>query len=172
MHAVLASLAVALAGFASAAEAAPGEFRAKVVGVSDGDTITVLHDRRPEKVRLHGIDAPEKGQPFGDRAKQFTADLAFGREVAVYVTGQDRHRRIVADITLPDGRRLNRELVRAGYAWWYRRYSSDQALGELEAQARAGRHGLWADPHAIPPWQWRTRRGGAATAATGPASAR
>lgn len=165
-------LAAVLAAFATLAAAAPGEFRGTVVGVSDGDTLTVLHDRRPEKVRLHGIDAPEKGQPFGERAKQVTAEAAFGREVTVRSTGHDRYGRLVAEVFLPDGRHLNRELVRAGYAWWYRRYSGDPTLGELEAQARAARRGLWADPHAIPPWEWRARRGGTVTLSTGTVPAR
>lgn len=165
-------LAVALAALLSLAAAAPGEFRGRVIGVSDGDTLTVLHERRREKVRLHGIDAPEKGQPFGERAKEVTAQLVFGREVAVRSTGQDRHGRTMAEVILPDGRHLNRELVRAGYAWWYRRYSTDRTLGALEAQARAARSGLWADPRAIPPWEWRARRVGAAIPTTGRVPAR
>lgn len=132
------------------------EFRGKVVGVSDGDTITILRDRRPEKVRLHGIDAPEKGQPFGERAKQFTSSLAFRREVTVRVTGHDRrYGRAVADVVLLDGRSLSRELLRAGYAWWYRQYSTDRSLEDLERQARVARAGLWTDAHPISPWEWR-----------------
>jgi len=131
------------------------EFRGKVVGVSDGDTITVLRDRRPEKIRLLGIDAPEKGQPFGERAKQFTSSLAFRREVTVRVTGHDRYGRTVADVVLLDGRSLSRELVRAGYAWWYRQYSTDGTLEDLERHARGARAGLWTDGHPVPPWEWR-----------------
>lgn len=151
-------LAFLLAALVSVAAAAGGEFRGRVIGVSDGDTITVLRDRHPEKIRLHGIDAPEKGQPFGERAKQFTSERAFGREVSIRVVDHDRYGRTVAEVILADGRSLNRELVRAGYAWWYRRYSSDRGLGDLEAQARAARSGLWADAHAVAPWEWRARR--------------
>jgi endonuclease YncB( thermonuclease family) len=129
--------------------------RALVVGVTDGDTITVLHNGRSEALRLHGIDAPEKGQAFGERAKQFTSGLAFGRSVAVHVRGRDRYRRTIADVFLPDGRNLNQEVVRAGYAWWYREYSADQRLGVLETEARAARRGLWADPNPQRPWEWR-----------------
>ena len=108
-----------------------------MVGVTDGDTITVLRNGRHEALRLHGIDAPEKGQAFGERAKQFTSGLAFGKTVVVRVKGRDRYGRTIGDVSLPDGRNLNQEVVRAGYAWWYRRYSADQRLAVLEAEARA-----------------------------------
>jgi endonuclease YncB( thermonuclease family) len=133
------------------------EFRGRVVGVADGDTITVLHDGRAEKIRLYGIDAPEKGQAFGERAKQFTSGLAFGQTVAVRVRDHDRYRRTVGEVTLPDGRSLNEELVRAGFAWWYRRYSRDPRLAHLEQEARDAHRGLWADPHPVPPWDFRRR---------------
>ena len=151
MLVALATLWLALAIVASGAE----QFRGRVVGVSDGDTIIVLRERHPEKIRLQGIDAPEKGQPFGERAKQFASRLTFDREVTVRVNGRDRYRRTIAEIVLPDGRSLNQELVRAGYAWWYRRYANDSVLANLELQARADRAGLWAGPNPVPPWEWR-----------------
>jgi hypothetical protein len=136
----------------------------------------VLHDRRPQTIRLNGIDAPEKGQAFGNRAKQFTAELAFGQVVQVIVRDHDRFGRAVADVILPDGSSLNHELVRAGYAWWFRRYSTDRALQALESEARHARRGLWADAEPVAPWKWRqTQRDGAggspAEAATPPARA-
>lgn len=82
-----------------------------------------LHAGRFEVVRLHGIDAPEKGQPFGAGARAFTAGLAFGKTVVVQIHDRDRYGRTVADVVLPDGWRLNQQVVRAGYAWWFRRYS-------------------------------------------------
>jgi endonuclease YncB( thermonuclease family) len=148
-------LALLLAGLVSVATAATPAFRAKVVGVTDGDTITVLRAGRPEKIRLHGIDSPERGQPFGARAKQFTARLASDQEVTVRVTDRDRYGRTVADVFLPDGRNLNQEIVRAGYAWWTPRYSRDPVLAALEAAARKARVGLWADPHPQAPWDWK-----------------
>ena len=90
------------------------EFSGKVVGVSDGDTITVLQNRTPIKVRLHGIDCPEIGQDFGSRAKAFTSELVFGQVVKVVPRDTDRYGRTVADVILADGRILNHELVRAG----------------------------------------------------------
>jgi endonuclease YncB( thermonuclease family) len=101
------------------------------------------------------VDAPERGQPFGARAKQFVSALAFGKTVSVAQRGLDRYARTIGDVTLPDGRNLARELVRAGYGWWFRRYSADSRLASLEAQARAERRGLWVDPNPTPPWEWR-----------------
>ena len=99
------------------------DFCGRVVGIADGDTITVMHDGRGEKIRLYGIDAPEKGQAFGNRAKQFVSSLAFGKEAKVEVKDYDRYGRTVADVILPDGRNLNHEIVKAGFAWWYRKYA-------------------------------------------------
>ena len=147
-----------LVALALATGVAAAEFHGQVVGVTDGDTITVLHDGRPEVVRLNGIDAPEKRQAFGERAKQFTASLAFGKTVSVRSRDRDRYGRTIGDVTLSDGKSLSQEMVRAGYAWWFRRYSADSRLANLEAQARAAHTGLWADPNPVPPWEWRRAR--------------
>ena len=142
-----------------AGTAAAEEFAGRVVGVTDGDTLTVLHGGRAETVRLQGVDAPEKRQAYGDRARRFVADLAFDRTVTVKGTGRDRNGRLLADVILPDGRSLNQALVRAGYAWWFRRYSRDGRLAQLEEEARSGRRGLWADEAPEAPWDFRGRRG-------------
>ncbi|MEJ5250763.1 MAG: thermonuclease family protein [Chthonomonadetes bacterium] len=134
---------------------ARGDFTGKVVGVSDGDTIEVMRAGRAVRVRLHGIDCPESRQAFGTRAKQFTSELVFGKTVAVQVYGTDQYGRILGEVILPDGRSLNRELVRNGYAWWYRRYSNDPVLQQLEDEARRERRGLWRDKNPIPPWEFR-----------------
>jgi endonuclease YncB( thermonuclease family) len=144
---------------AGAAEAE--EFAGRVVGVTDGDTLTVVRSHHRETVRLQGVDAPEKRQAYGERAKRFTADLAFDRTVTVRATGRDRNGRLLGEVVLPDGRSLNQELVRAGYAWWFRKYSRDGRLARLEEEARAGRRGLWADRAPEPPWDFRGRRVGA-----------
>jgi endonuclease YncB( thermonuclease family) len=134
------------------------DFTGKVVGVTDGDTLTVLHDNKPEKIRLNGIDCPESGQPFGTKAKQFTSDLTFGKIVTVQVRDRDRYGRTVAEIILPDGRSLNREIVKAGFAWWYQKYApGDANLKAFEAEARQERRGLWQDANPIPPWEWRAK---------------
>ena len=134
------------------------DFTGRVVGVSDGDTITVLSKGKPERIRLHGIDCPEKRQAFGNRAKQFASELVFGKTVTVQFVDRDRYGRTVGVVLLPDGRSLNHELVRAGLAWMYRRYTNDQSLSDLEEEARVAQRGLWADPHAVPPWEWRIMR--------------
>jgi endonuclease YncB( thermonuclease family) len=131
------------------------EFKGRVVGVTDGDTIKVLHVNQVETVRLVGVDAPEKRQPYGDRARRFTADLAFDRTVTVVTSGRDRNGRLLGEVVLPDGRSLNQELVRAGYAWWFRKYSRDVTLARLEEEARQGRRGLWADETPQAPWEYR-----------------
>ncbi len=139
-------------------------FEATVIRVADGDTPTVLRDRTQTRIRLHGIDAPELDQPLGTRAKRFTAELARGKLVRVEPTDRDRRGRLVAEVILPDGRDLNRELVRAGLAWWFRRDApKDQELARLEAEARAAHRGLGVDPHPVPPWEWRRPPSKAAT---------
>lgn len=132
------------------------DFTGTVIGVSDGDTITVLYQGYPEKIRLQGIDCPEKAQAFGQRAKQFTSDLAFGRVVTVRgLEKRDRYGRILGEVILPDGRSLNHQLLQAGFAWWYRKYSYDVQLEHMESEARKSRQGLWVNPNPIPPWEWR-----------------
>jgi len=126
----------------------------KVVGVSDGDTITVLHDGIAEKIRLYGIDCPEKRQAFGKRAKKFTSSMVFGRIVEARPITTDRYGRTIAWIYV-DGACLNEELLKAGLAWHYKRYSSEKHLAELETQARQKKAGLWNDPYSIPPWDFR-----------------
>ncbi len=119
----------------------------------------MLHNGQGERIRLHGIDCPEKRQAFGNRAKQFTSTLVFGNTVTVQVMDRDRYGRTVGEVLLPDGRSLNRELVKAGFAWWYWRYApDDETLAQLEREARRTKRGLWADPNPIPPWQWRMMR--------------
>jgi len=124
-------------------------YTGKVVGITDGDTLKVMHAGEPQRVRLWGIDCAESRQAFGTRAKQFTSQLAFGRQVKVVARDIDRYDRTVGEVILPDGRSLNHELVRAGLAWWYRQYAAnDRTLENLEREARAAKRGLWveADP--------------------------
>ncbi len=116
----------------------------------------MLHNGKGERIRLHGIDCPEKRQAFGNRAKQFTSGRVFGKTVTVTVMDVDRYGRTVGEVILPDGKVLNHELVRAGLAWWYRKYAPDDGtLAQLEADARAAKRGLWADAEPVPPWEWR-----------------
>jgi micrococcal nuclease len=129
----------------------------KVVGVSDGDTITILVNGRSQvKIRLYGVDCPEKAQAFGAKAKQFTSDQVFGKQVRVISHGADRYGRTIGEVLLENGASLNKELVRNGFAWWYRQYApKNTELQSLEQQARTARRGLWADPRPLPPWVFR-----------------
>jgi len=140
-----------------AAWTAWADFTGKVVAVADGDTVSVLRDGTTTvKIRLNGIDCPEKKQAFGTRAKQFTSSLAGEKQVKVIEKGQDRYGRTLGEVILEDGRSLNHELVRAGMAWWYRRYApKHKELEALEKEAREAKAGLWADADPVQPWAWR-----------------
>jgi micrococcal nuclease len=136
----------------SSSEAA---YTAKVVGVADGDTITVLRGTTQIRVRLDGIDCPEGGQDFSNRAKQFTSSLVFGREVLIEPRDIDRYGRTVARVFV-DEKDVSVELVTAGFAWHFTRYSSDPVLAKAEVDARSAKRGLWADPYVIAPWEFRS----------------
>jgi len=137
----------------------PVEFTGLAVRILDGDTIEVMHGGKPERIRLPGIDCPEKSQAFGNRAKQFTADLVGKQTVTVQVKDRDRYGRTVGVIVLSAGRTLNQELVRAGLAWWYKQYAAgDTVLQKLEEEARAAKVGLWVDPSPVAPWDFRHRK--------------
>jgi endonuclease YncB( thermonuclease family) len=88
-----------------------------VVSVLGGDTIEVLHTQRPERIRLSGIDCPEKGQANGKRAKQAASELVFGKEVTLQTHGKDKYGRTIRDVILPDGMSLNQQLVKEGWGW-------------------------------------------------------
>lgn len=135
------------------------DFEGKVVSITDGDTISVIHNGVPEKIRLNGIDCPEKGQAFGAKSKQFTSDMAFGKIVTVKEHGRDKYGRTIGDVFLPDGTNLNKELVKDGFAWWYYQYSDDKEIEQLEQEARVSREGLWSDPDPISPWNFRHNPG-------------
>lgn len=139
-------------------------FIGPVTRISDGDTFAMLVDtpsgKREVKVRLDGVDAPEAHQEFGARAKEFTAshlfDIDHGKTVKVLFCDMDRYGRIVGQVHLPDGKILNREIVAAGYAWWFQKYAPKASeLRDLQEQAKAAKKGLWADPNPVAPWDWR-----------------
>jgi len=132
-------------------------FTGKVVGVADGDTVSVLRDGRSVRVRLEGIDCPEKGQDFSQRAKQFTSELTFGKEATVEVRDVDRYGRLVARISV-GGQDVSVALVRAGLAWHFTKYSRDPVLADAEQVARAARRGLWEQGSPTPPWEFRQLR--------------
>jgi micrococcal nuclease len=129
-----------------------------VVGVADGDTITVrCGDSPQQRVRLTEIDAPEKGQAFGQRAKQVLSGLVYDRQVELVSRGTDRYRRPLVVLML-DGRNINLEMVRQGMAWCYIEYLTDESCLGLQEKAQSARVGLWRDPDPQPPWEWRKAR--------------
>ena len=143
------------------ASSAFADFSGPVVSVLDGDTIEVLHNKRPERIRLSGIDCPENGQAYGKKAKQAAASLVFGKEVTLQTYGKDKYGRTIADVLLADGSNVNHSLVKDGWCWWYRKYAPrNTELEELEKSARDEKNGLWQDPAPIPPWVYRKARRG------------
>src|SRR5437867_2897534 len=140
-----------------------GDDITRVVSVLDGDIIAVKHSNRAERVRLNGIDCPEKGQAHGKRARQAASALVFGKEITLETHGLDKYGRTIADVILPDGTNVNHELVKEGRCWWYRKYApGNVALEGLEKEARDAKKGLWADPAPVPPWVYRKARRGQA----------
>jgi micrococcal nuclease len=129
-------------------------FFASVIGISDGDTMTVLHERQPIKIRIAEIDAPEKKQPFGTRSKQSLSDLCFGKQAEVFPEKKDRYGRTIARVKC-EGKDASVHQVHAGMAWVYDRYVTDRSLYTLQNLARSGRQGLWVDPGPVAPWEWR-----------------
>jgi endonuclease YncB( thermonuclease family) len=139
------------------------EIRGKVISVADGDTITVLTaDKQQHRIRLAGIDAPEKGQAFGNRSKQNLVSLALNKEAQLDCYKTDRYKRKVCRVTA-ETRDVALEQVRAGLAWWYRRYANEQTREEqsdyeqAQAEARSTGVGLWRDREPLPPWGWRAK---------------
>ena len=139
---------------------ATSQSKGRVISVADGDTITVLiAGKQPIKVRLYGIDAPERGQPYGARAQQALSDAVFGKNVIVDPMDTDSSGLTVAIVYMPDGSSLLEHMVSAGFAWVYpqlcKREDICGPLRRLEAGARGMKRGLWADKIQFPPWEWR-----------------
>lgn len=156
-HTVSLLLVIAAALILIIAPAFADPISARVVGVHDGDTITVLTpDKRQIKIRFAEIDAPELSQPYGKKAKQRLSLMVFGKEVSITPVTTDKYRRIVARVYQGD-RDINLAMVQSGAAWAYRKYLTDPAFLEAEDIARNARTGLWAlQPDQImPPWEWR-----------------
>ena len=135
------------------------EIKGKVVAVTDGDTITVLDemDKGNFKIRLDKIDAPERTQPFGSKAKQFLSSLIFGKQVSVRFKEIDRYGRVLGVIYC-DGAEINLVMVQNGYAWHYSYYDKTPAYIQAEKQARADKKGLWSDPNPTHPYEFRKKK--------------
>jgi endonuclease YncB( thermonuclease family) len=137
------------------------EFQGRVTSALEGDTIIVMNGRRPTRVKLVGVDAPEPGQPFADKARQFTSSVVTRKRVLVRVKETDRLGRVTGEVILPDGKSVHEQLLAAGLAWHDLHTSSnDEELAALEAEAKQAKRGLWAASNPIAPWDWRERKRG------------
>jgi len=138
------------------------QLRGYVVSVADGDTLTLLVDRQQHRVRIAGIDAPEKAQPFGAKSQTNLDHLAFNKDAIADCPKKDRYGRWVCKVTV-NGVDVGLQQVADGMAWWYRKYANEQSpqdrttYEQAESMAQLKRYGLWADTNPIPPWEWRRR---------------
>lgn len=131
----------------------------KVIGIKDGDTFVVLMNGRQQVIRLEHIDCPEKKQAFGIKAKQFASNLCYGKFVYIQSKNKyDRYKRLIAEVLLPNGVNVNKALVKNGLAWHYKKHSKNIEYAQLERVARQQRIGVWSDPNAVAPWEWRKQR--------------
>ncbi len=149
------------------------ELTGKVIHVADGDTLTILTpDKQQHRIRIAGIDAPEKAQPFGNRSKENLSRIAYNKEALADCPKTDRYGRQVCKVWVqpqdcpqcPKTLDVGYAQISAGLAWWYRAYARDQSpedRGRYESEetdARLHRRGLWVDDGTVPPWEWRRRR--------------
>lgn len=131
----------------------------KIIAVADGDTFTMLTEGNKQvKIRLHGIDCPEKRQDFGTAAKTYTSTQVFNKVVSARVLKKDQYKRFIAIVILPNGKILNEELLRAGMAWHYKKYDQSTKFASLEAIAKKNKTGLWRGYKPIAPWEFRKLR--------------
>lgn len=133
-------------------------YEGKVIKVTDGDSINILYEGKPLRIRLAEIDAPERGQPFGKKSREALADYVAGKEVQVVEIDIDRYKRIVGQVYQGD-LWVNGALVRGGYAYVYPKYATSKQLYEYEAEAQESKAGIWKLPESerIKPWVWRKR---------------
>lgn len=130
-----------------------GVISGKVIGIVDGDTYDILvTGNKTIRIRMEGIDAPEKGMPFYRVAKNYLAHLCFGKTVRLEIHKTDSNGRLIAFTYLDDGRELSHEMIKAGLAWHFKKYNHDADLEKLELAARKSKTGLWIDPSPMPPW--------------------
>jgi len=147
------------------ATAAKEIIEGKVIGIVDGDTFDLLSDsNRTFRIRMEGIDAPEKGMPYYQVSKKHLSSLCFSQRVTVKITQSESGNRMIGFTYLADGTELSHEMIRAGLAWHFKRYNDDPDLAGLEQEAREAWRGLWKDPNPLPPWEIRKiRKGGEST---------
>lgn len=133
------------------------EVKGSVVTVIDGDTYDLLvNGNQTIRIRMEGIDAPERGMPFYKKAKKYLGSLCIDQEIKIKITGKDKYDRILAYSYLNDGRELSEEMIKAGLAWHYKKYNSNKTLSKLEQEAKDNRIGLWIHDDPMAPWTNRS----------------
>lgn len=131
------------------------QLRGRVTGITDGDTFTILDSTKNQiKIRLHGIDCPERNQPYSNTSKKYLSELIYLKEVSILTSGTDRYGRIIG-ITMLGKLVINEKMISAGLAWHYKKYDNRSSWAKLEEEARTKRIGLWKDESPVPPWEWR-----------------
>lgn len=129
-----------------------------VTHIVDGDTYDIMLSGQKTRIRMEGIDAPERGMDYYKQAKNYLGELCANKEIRVEVTDTDKYGRSIAKSYLPDGRELGQEMVKAGMAWHYKKYSKDEVLAQLEQEARNAGIGLWSIGNPEAPWEHRKRK--------------
>ena len=148
-----------LCNICSAQKNEPQVLVGRVITIHDGDTYTILvNGNQQVKVRMQGIDAPESGQDFSRKAKDYLKSLIIQKEVTLKYTEKDHYERLLAYTYLPDGREAGQEMLKAGYAWHFKLYNSSKELSQMEETARMEKKGMWLDPHPVEPWIERNLR--------------
>ena len=131
-------------------------FTVKVVGISDGDTFTCINDDNLQlKIRIFGIDAPEKKQAFGNNSKEYLSSLIFGKRISINVQYKDGYGRYIAYVYSPEGKDVSLLMLHEGMAWHFTKYDNNKVYSDAENVARKAKRGLWSDPSPIPPWDYR-----------------
>lgn len=145
--------------FVFVAASLSAQIKGKVIKIKDGDTIVVLlANKSQQTLRLAEVDCPENGQAFGSNARQFTANQVFGKSVVFYKIGKDRYGRGVAGVFYDGDKYLSKEIVKAGFGWWYFKASKNTELQKLQDEAQQKKLGLWSDTKAIAPWEFRKNK--------------
>lgn len=134
-------------------------FTARVVSISDGDTFTVVNkDNLQLKVRIFGIDAPEKKQAYGNKSKEFLSSIIFGKTITLDVQSKDRYGRFLAYVYSPEGKDVSLLMIHEGMAWHFTKYDSNEVYEAAQNLAKKAKRGLWADPSPIAPWDFRINK--------------
>lgn len=137
-----------------------GTVKGKVISIVDGDTYDVRVDNKINyRIRMEGIDAPEKGMPYYKQAKQYLSVLIFNKTVSIDTSKRDRNKRVISYTWIDGGGEAGAEMLKAGMVWHFKKYNQDKGYAKLEETARKNRKGLWADASPVAPWVQRGKRG-------------